>query len=410
MIKYYHNLIYLLPVGLITGPLVTNFIVIFCSIFFLIETFKNKLFKYYNNNFFKIFIILFILMNLSSIFSENLKSFKYSIGYLRYGVFSVFVFYVLKNYEKFKINFSYLTIILFSIIFIDSLIQYIFETNSVGFNLQKYKTGLPYITSFFNDEKILGSYISRMFPLLFFSIMVIYQHHKEREYSKFLILLIPLSLIIVVLTTERIAIFILFLSIILILIKSDIFLEKKKMYISIFFIPIIIFLIFNPLLFEKIKSIFYSMGLLSPELTADGRIIGGYDNVFYIFSKFHHEQIINSLEIFKENPIFGIGAKNFKYLSDVGWHPHNFHAQILAELGILSYLVLLFVIFLLLHNTYKLFLTNKTSVKEQIKLLTIFSILLFIIPIPSADFFNNWINSIVYLVIGFYLYLNEKKT
>ena len=39
------------------------------------------------------------------------------------------------------------------------------------------------------------------------------------------------------------------------------------------------------------------------------------DNLFkkkiYIFSKTHHEHYISAIKMFKDNPIFGIGYKNF---------------------------------------------------------------------------------------------------
>ena len=53
MIKYYHYLIYLLPVAIISGSFLTNVIVLICSLLFIIDTFKYKLFSYYNNFFFK---------------------------------------------------------------------------------------------------------------------------------------------------------------------------------------------------------------------------------------------------------------------------------------------------------------------------------------------------------------------
>ena len=69
-----------------------------------------------------------------------------------------------------------------------------------------------------------------------------------------------------------------------------------------------------------------------------------------LFSKFHHDQIFGSIS-FKENPLFGIGAKNFKYTL-IGWHPHNYHAQILSELGIFSYLTV-FLTFFSYHSMYQ---------------------------------------------------------
>ena len=36
-------------------------------------------------------------------------------------------------------------------------------------------------------------------------------------------------------------------------------------------------------------------------------------------------------------------------------------------------------------------------------------IFLSLLPIPNGDFLNNWLNILLYLPVGFLLYLNEKK-
>ena len=54
MIAHYHKLIYFLPIALATGPFLPDLIVVICSILFLIDTFRLKLFKYFNNDFFKV--------------------------------------------------------------------------------------------------------------------------------------------------------------------------------------------------------------------------------------------------------------------------------------------------------------------------------------------------------------------
>ena len=230
MIKYYHNLIYLLPVGLITGPLITNFIIIVCSLLFLIDTFNKKLFRYYKNNFFILFLIFLVLTNISAVLSDNFSSLKYSFGYIRYGIFAVFIFYVLENFKNFKLNFSYLILVLFTVIIFDGLIQLIFGSNIFGFDVQKYKTGLPYLTSFFNEDKLLGSYLVRMFPVLFFSILILITRYKNIKYINLLILLIPLSFLIVILSTERVSIFIFSILLIFIFFNSDKIIFKRTIF------------------------------------------------------------------------------------------------------------------------------------------------------------------------------------
>ena len=107
MIYGYHKLIYFLPLALISGPFLPDLIVIICSLLFIYDSFRLRLFEYYSNIFFKIFFIFFIILNLSALFSDNLLLFKYSIGYVRYGIFSILVFYVLKNIDNSKLFLSY---------------------------------------------------------------------------------------------------------------------------------------------------------------------------------------------------------------------------------------------------------------------------------------------------------------
>ena len=42
MILYYHKLLYLLPIALVTGPFLPDLIVVICSVLFLIDTFHYK--------------------------------------------------------------------------------------------------------------------------------------------------------------------------------------------------------------------------------------------------------------------------------------------------------------------------------------------------------------------------------
>ena len=70
--------------------------------------------------------------------------------------------YVIEQDKKFLIYFYYILVVCFTCLVLDGYFQFF-----TGFNI----TGLPAsgfrISSFFGDELILGSYLSRLFPLLF---------------------------------------------------------------------------------------------------------------------------------------------------------------------------------------------------------------------------------------------------
>ena len=204
MIAHYHKLIYFLPIALATGPFLPDLIVVICSILFLIDTFRLKLFKYFNNDFFKVFLIFLFLLNLSSFFSINYISFKYTLGYLRFGVFSIFVYFVLVNFNKSKIFLSYSIIFTFVFLIIDALIQLLFGKNIFLFDLQYYRDQLFFVTSIFNEEKKLGSYLSRLFPILLISYIFIKEKFQIKIDLYFSIVII-LTCSIILLTTEKLS-------------------------------------------------------------------------------------------------------------------------------------------------------------------------------------------------------------
>ena len=70
---------------------------------------------------------------------------------------------------------------------------------------------------------------------------------------------------------------------------------------------------------------------------------------FALFSDNHQNHIKTAIKIFDDNKFFGIGVKQFrlicndpKYLENkhsCSTHPHNIYFQILAELGLLGFLL-----------------------------------------------------------------------
>ena len=99
--------------------------------------------------------------------------------FLRCYFFLIIINYYLTLNEIDK----YLKIILIFIIFvlIDTFVQYYFGFNLIGLNLNK--TG--YVTSFFNDEKILGSFLFKLYALF---LIISFYFEKDKYIFYFLIL------------------------------------------------------------------------------------------------------------------------------------------------------------------------------------------------------------------------------
>ena len=127
--------------------------------------------------------------------------------------------------------------------------------------------------------------------------------------------------------------------------------------------------------------------------------------------------------MFIDKPVIGQGPNNFRKLCDLEkfninkhilmTHPHNSYIQILAETGIVglffSYTAFVFNICLLRY----LFRTSNRNeiILTRAEILLYGCILLTFIPfLPSLNFFNNYINILYYLPIGFLLYINSFKS
>jgi len=349
-------------------------------------------------------------MNISALLSQNILTFKYSIGYLRYVLFAVLIHYILEQDKNFIKNFSYATLITLIFIILDAIIQLTLGKNIFLMKLQSYTTGLEYLTGMFGEEKKLGSFLSRIFPLIIIGSIVIFNKSKNEIYYLPELFFILIG-VVIIFTTERVALFIYLLVLYAILIKSKIFFKNKVLWHSSILIILLSIFLTNPEIFKKYKSIVYQSGLVHPGYAKSDPsiIIGGYDaDGFYYFSKFYTEQIINSYIIFKENIFFGVGPKNYANFISSAWHPHNYYAQILSELGIFSFLLISFILIFLLFKFVKIFFFKKLSSKiDEIKFIFITFFMISLLPIPNGDFFNSWLNTIQLLPLGFYFYYEK---
>ena len=197
-------IIILLPALLITGPFLADLGVSLVALLFLINSIKNNLKKYFDNYYFKFFIIFCIILILSSLLSDNIfKSLKNSLFYFRFGLFSLCFCYLLDK-DELLINKLFISILIcFSSLLVDGYIQYIFGKNLLGYSLYNdYR-----VSSFFGSELILGSYLSRFFPILF-GLFVFLNNLKKNRLIFFLVTMIfILSEGLIFLSGERLAFF-----------------------------------------------------------------------------------------------------------------------------------------------------------------------------------------------------------
>ena len=403
-LKYLNTTVFFLLISsiipfLIWGPFFPDLIVTIFTLFFLYYVFKNKDFYYFNNKPLMIFFLFCIISIVCSLFSKDiLFSLKSSFFYFRIGIFSCFVWYLIDK-DKSVLNYFYYALILsFSVLTIDGYYQFFNGENLFGSKMNGTR-----VSSFFGEEQIMGSYLSRLFPLLFALFVIKKKKKYEIYFIGFLFILID-SLIFI--SGERAAFFYLNLSTIFIIILIK---EYQKFRLLIFIIAIICVT---------------TLGLYSPKLTDRmiltpakemGFITGSNDR--FIFSSIHDGYFRTAYNMFLDKPIFGHGPKMFrvscknkKYATGVfpcSSHPHNFYMQLLAETGIIGFSFLFFLFCYIIYSASK---HLKSIIFQQERYLTDYQVCLLscllITTWPfstNGNFFNNWLMIVYSLPVGFYL-------
>ena len=81
--------------------------------------------------------------------------------YFRYGVFVIAIFALLTFDDKFIKYFFYCILFCFVVLILDGFYEYFFGENIMGWSNAESSR----VSSFFGEEKILGSYLSRLWPI-----------------------------------------------------------------------------------------------------------------------------------------------------------------------------------------------------------------------------------------------------
>jgi len=398
----------LIPFFLITGPFLSDLSVSIISLLFLVYCLRKKNFLYFKNKYFYFFLFFWIYLIVNTFINNfNLDSLKISFFYFRYGVFVIAIATFLNVDSKFIKYFFFSIFICFSVLIIDGFYQYFFQKNILGWQ------GSDRISSFFGDENILGSYLSRLWPI-FFGLSIFIFKQKNKLYYIFLFVFI-LSEALIFLSGDRTAFFYINLSAIFVILFSQKLLKLRLITLLSSLLLLVIISFFNPTAKERVVDLTLSqMNLVQEKI--DGNDQRDYndqkdqkdekDQKIYIFTKAHHELYVSAYKIFLDNIIFGVGVKNFRnickdqrYYVDnkevCNTHPHNTYVQILTELGIVGLIFLLFSLFYFCLFIFKhLFLKFRGKYYfNDFEICLLSGIVIYLWPfVPTGNVFSNWLN------------------
>ena len=393
----------LIPFFLITGPFLSDLSVSLISLLFLIYCVKRNNFSYFNHYYFYFFLIFWIYLIFNTLINNfNLDSLKISFFYFRYGIFVIAIATFLKEDCKFIKYFFYCILICFTILVFDGFYQYFTGENIIGW------TNSIRTSSFFGDEKILGSYLSRLWPI-FFGLSILILKKKSKSFYLFILIFI-LSEALIFVSGERSAFFYINLSAIFVILLSNKLLKLRLFTLisSIFLLIIISFL--NPVAKERVFD-----QTIKQMVGAEERLPG--ENEIFIFSRTHTHHYISALKMFSDNKVLGVGVKSFRnFCNDEKYkisrdscttHPHSTYIQILTETGIVGFLFLLTVLIYFCKYILKhLILKFKGKYYfNDFEICILSGIAIYLWPIvPTGNIFNNWLNIAMILNFPFLIW------
>ena len=403
-------LIFFFPIFPLLGRVFAEVGVFLIIILFLYDIFKGKNYIFFKNFYFYYFLLFYLYFLIRTfIYSLEFNDVRTILFYIRFGFFFLAINYFL---TKVNISKNYLFAVLFIFIFliIDSSIQYYQGYNILGIEGHNGRA-----TSFFGNSLRLGSYLLRFFPLILIIILICNVNLIKNKF--YLSIFFAFYVHSVFLTGERTSLLLLLLMFSLIFLLLNKF--RKILAYSLFFFIIIVF--FSNYFSEK-KSYDRIFNVTINQVVKKSE--NNQDISLRFFSEQHQGHYIVAWRMFLDNPLFGQGVNSFsklcsleKFKKDDGIctnHPHNSYLQLLSETGLLGFLFI-FLIFFMISKIFfiRIFFARKKKFDltkyQSIKYISLLAIFINLWPIsPNGSFFNNWLSSMYYYPIGFYLFSRNK--
>ena len=410
--KYLINLlIAIIPISFIAGNLIINLNLIFIILFSLI-IFKKKFFDFKFNLIDKLLLILFLFSILTgainyyysdqnNIFVE--ENFYKSISFLRY---LLFYFAIRIITEKKLLNFRFFfTICSVCVIFVslDLILQLITGSDIFGNPKTPHKLSGP-----FGNELIAGSYLQRFSIFLFFLIPSFLDFKNKNHLIIILTGFFILVFFAILIAGNRMSV-ILFLLMFLMLFLYEKNLRKFSL----------LFVISSSLFFFIIFK--YSPQIQSYSQYFIGRVLEILIFLNEVFIQGEEPNITNTYikefysgyAAWKENFFIGGGINSFylnchKTIPYCASHPHNYYLEILSELGIIGFFILI-IIFTYLFKMIGL--KNYLSLDFNKNLIYPFALLFFAEIFPfktSGSFFTTGNTTFIFFIMAIIVSLSKK--
>ena len=378
------------PIILLLGSAIINTSIVLMNLLFLIHVFRQKKLRIFNNDIFYFLIAFWCVLIINTLINDNFdENYQRGFGFIRFILltFSFSYFLSYKNYKFKKLVFNIWSII-FGIVTIDLIFEYVFGFNTLGFKSEFDGR----LAGFMGDELKIGHWY------LCFSLIILANFFNQNKIFFFLIFL---SIIVSFMIGERANFIRLFIAISFLGIITRFF-TFKIFSLMFFFISIFVYLVVS---FDE-----------SPNNAIKYR----YFNQFYEVLKnnslkeinnnnAYTPMYVNAYDIFKKNKLLGVGVGSFLEKSHENFrinkkingyntlpntHPHQFHFEILATLGLPGYLLICLFLIYFLSKSFHFYIKKK----DAFNLTSFLFILIFTLPLlPTGSFFTTYGASMFWL-------------
>ena len=421
------NLSYiLLPLAFIIGNFAINFLVLVIIALGLIN-YKNYIFNFKNKKYLKLIFLFFVLIVfftlLESINKFNEENILRSLLFFRYFFLMCITILIIEKGDFYVKTFLASCFIFSFLISVDLIIQYFLGYNIIGI----VKTESVHISGLFGEEKVAGGYIQR-----FFLISSLFIGYSLKKNNIFFILIFLIVLTSILVSGNRMP----FISSIIFLILAIYFFKEYRIKFGSIVVGLII--VFSLLInYDKnlnghYQSFSENVKALIPNIKSeignkylelkktDVSFTNNYHNEITIKKKDynvlsqgsgHSIFYITAIDIWNDNPLLGQGIRAFRFKCaekhqlpnrTCGNHPHNFHLEILINVGLFGLLLITYAFILMILDGRNLFQKYKKKIitKDFFYCFVLSLIIEFFIFKSTGSFFSTYNATYIFLLSG----------
>ena len=430
-----------IPISFIAGNLILNLnillIIVLSIIFYFNEIFKLKLdiFDKLIILFFSYILLIALISNYSNFFTdESTKDFTTLIKTLAFLRFLIFYFVIRFLINKELLNFKYFFIFTTActiFVCLDMIFQIYNGKDIFGYELSFRRASGP-----FGDELIAGSYLQRFSIFSFFLFYFYKKIDKQKILSFFILLYFILVTVCIIYSGNKMpfALFLFLLSLIFIFENNN-----KKVFLSFTLIATLAFITLfysNPIIKDHYGNFFTKANHFLTitefdEEAAKNRVLKNKnekiieDHHYYMtfrgkkyeMKNTYMKDFYSGYKTWQLNKYIGDGIRSYRIncskteVVNCGPHPHNYHFEILADLGLLGFSILLILFFKIIYNYFYMKYFSNTRIKNGFIIIPfLYLFIAEVFPLrTSGSFFTTTNATFIFLVMSITIALSKKR-